>query len=126
MLPNRPLLAGKVLEHCQSVIRRLRVEAGGLELVIYKIGITHECSSRFELYRQRGWDRMTIMFKSDNLALVEMLESALIAHHRDTKQCRNVARGGEGMRDKNFNPKFDPPYFCYCVIARADRPRWVI
>ena len=125
-LPNRPLLAGRVLEHCQKMIHRLRLEAGGTELVIYKIGITHDCSSRFELYKEKGWDQMTVMYRSDNLGLVEMLEAALISHHSGTKQCRNVARGGEGMRDRSLNPKFDPPYFCYCVVARADRARWVL
>ena len=94
--------------------------------MIYKIGITHDCSSRFELYKEKGWDQMTVMYTNDNLGLVEMLEAALISHHSGTKQCRNVARGGEGMRDRSLNPKFDPPYFCYCVVARADRARWVL
>lgn len=126
MLPTCGLLAGRVLQHCSAVIRKLRIQAGGFELVIFKIGITHECSRRFQFYREKGWDNMVVMYRSDELGAVEMLEAALISQHCHLKQCRNVLRGGEGMRDNVFQPKFDPPYFCYCVSARADRPRWVI
>ena len=126
MLPSCRLLAGKVLQHCESVIKKLRMQTGGLQLVIFKIGITHECSRRFELYKENGWDRMVVMHQSDELGAMEMLEAALISQHCHEKQCRNILRGGEGMRDKMFQPKFDPPYFCYCVSARADRPRWVM
>lgn len=125
-LPSSRLLAGKVLQHCQAVIKRFRLESGGFELVIYKIGITHECSTRFELYQAKGWDQMVVMYQSDELGAVEMLEAALISHHSQLQQCRNVLQGGEGMRDKMFQAKFNPPYFCYCVLARADRARWVL
>ena len=126
MLPTCRLLAGKVLQHCVSVIKKLRMQSGGLELVIFKIGITHECSGRFQLYKEKGWDCMVVMQQSDELGAIEMLEAALISQHCHEKQCRNILRGGEGMRDNQFHPKFDPPYFCYCVSARADRPRWVV
>ena len=126
MLPTCRLLAGKVLQHCEAVIKKLRMQTGGLELVIFKIGITHECSRRFKLYKEKGWDRMVVMYQSDELGAIEMLEAALISRHCHLKQCRNVLRGGEGMRDNMFQPKFEPPYFCYCVSARADRPRWVV
>ena len=125
-LPNPTALAGKILEHCEAVIQHTRLETGGLQLAIYKIGITHECSARFALYSQKGWDKMVVMYKSEELGSIEMLEAALISRHRNTKECRNISKGGEGMRDKLFNPKFHPPYFCYCVSARADRARWVL
>ena len=38
MLPTCRLLAGKVLQHCEAVIKKLRMQTGGLELVIFKIG----------------------------------------------------------------------------------------
>ncbi|CAE7838701.1 unnamed protein product, partial [Symbiodinium necroappetens] len=123
-LPNHVALAGRILEHCQAVIHRVRLETGGLELAIYKIGITHDCCARFELYRAKGWDQMVVMHECPDLGSVEMLEAALISHHRGTKQCRNISKGGEGMRDKLYKPKFDPPYCCYVVSARADRARW--
>ena len=97
-----------------------------MQLVIYKIGITHDCVSRFGLYQEKGWDLMAILYKSEELGLIEMLEAALISHHGHARQCRNVLKGGEGLRDKTCNPKFKPPYFCYSVFARADRARWVL
>ena len=125
-LPNPAAQAGRILEHCQAVIHRVRLETGGLELALYKIGITHECYARFDLYKAKGWDQMVIMHESPDLGSVEMLEAALISHHRGTKQCRNISRGGEGMRTKLLKAKFDPPYCCYVVTARADRARWVL
>ena len=126
VLPSGNLLAGRALQHCRASIHRLRIEHGGMELVIFKVGITHDCSSRFSLYEERGWDHMAILYQSEELGIIEMLEAALISHHCHAKQCRNVCKGGEGLRNKSGNPKFKPPYFCYCVFARADRARWVL
>ena len=123
---NQLACGENLLHHCETVIKKLRMQTGGLQLVIFKIGITHECSRRFQLYKEKGWDRMVVMYQSDELGAIEMLEAALISQHCHLKQCRNVLRGGEGMRDNMFQPKFEPPYFCYCVSARADRPRWVV
>ena len=118
--------AGKVLAHCRDCIKKLQTAVGGDMLTIYKIGITHDCEARFQLYHANGWSHMLVMFASDDLGCIEMLEAALISHHRDHVQCRNVLPGGEGMRDACFNPKFASPYYCYCAAARADQPRWVL
>ena len=118
--------AGKVLAHCLGAIHKLRMGTSGESLAIYKIGITHDYEDRFQLYRKKGWTKMLIMFQSSDLGFVEMLEAALISHHVLVQQCRNILRGGEGMRDKCFNPKFDAPFYCYCTAARADEPRWVL
>ncbi|CAE7633020.1 unnamed protein product, partial [Symbiodinium sp. KB8] len=75
-LPNPTALAGKILEHCEAVIQHTRLETGGLQLAIYKIGITHECSARFALYSQKGWDKMVVMYKSEELGSIEMLATA--------------------------------------------------
>ena len=117
--------AGKVFAHCQACVEKLRATTGGESLAIYKIGITHDCEARFRLYQANGWSKMLVMFRSSNLSLIEMLEVALVSHHKGRVQCRNMLPGGEGMRDKLFNAKFKPPYFCYCTAARADLPRWV-
>ncbi|OLQ15450.1 hypothetical protein AK812_SmicGene349 [Symbiodinium microadriaticum] len=74
-LPNHVALAGRILEHCQAVIHRVRLETGGLELAIYKMGITHDCCARFELYRAKGWDQMVVMHECPDLGSVEMLEA---------------------------------------------------
>ena len=125
LLPQDGLQAGKVLAHCQAGIDRLRYATGGMQLAVYKIGITHDASARFELYKQHGWSKMLVLFQTTELAQVEMLEAALISHHAHMKPCRNILKGGEGMRDKMFNAKFDGPYVCYCVSARADQGRWI-
>ena len=117
--------AGKVLAHCQAGIDRLRYATGGMQLAVYRIGITHDAYARFELYKQHGWSKMLVLFQTTELAQVEMLEAALISHHAHMKLCRNILKGGEGMRDKMFNAKFDGPYVCYCVLARADQGRWI-
>ena len=120
--------AGKVLAHCQNCIQKLRFSTGegSLKIVIYKIGISHDCSARFELYKVHNWTRMLVMASSEDLGFIEMLEAALISHHNHRVQCRNISLGGEGMRDQDFNPKFRGPFYCYCVAARADLPRWVL
>ena len=117
--------AGKVLQHCKDCVEKLRRDTGGESLAIFKIGITHDCTPRFQLYESNGYTKMLVMHSSNDLATIEMLESALIAIYRDKVQCRNVQLGGEGMRNRYFEAKFDPPYHCYCVAARADLPRWV-
>ena len=116
---------GKVLAHCLACIRKLREATGGECLAIYKIGITHNCEDRFQLYQANGWTKMLVLFESRDLGLIEMLEGALISHHIGRVQCRNILPGGEGMRDRLFNAKFQPPFYCYCTAARADLPRWV-
>ena len=117
--------AGKILAHCERCIEQLRRATGGESLAIYKIGITHSCAPRFELYHTNGWTKMVVMFQSNDLGTIEMLEAALIAQHHHRLQCRNIQLGGEGMRLRTSQPKFEPPYHCYCVAARADEPRWV-
>ncbi|CAE7284133.1 unnamed protein product [Symbiodinium sp. CCMP2456] len=108
VLPSSRLLAGKVLQHCQAVIKRFRLESGGFELVIYKIGITHECSRRFELYQAKGWDQMVVMYQSDELGAVEMLATAkhvvsiakTFAREDDCKALREMASCPDGDAEK--------------------------
>ena len=72
--------AGKVLAHCERCIEQLRRATGGESLAIYKIGITHSCAPRFELYHTNGWDKDGLLcFQSNDLGTIEMLEAALIA-----------------------------------------------
>ncbi|OLP80192.1 hypothetical protein AK812_SmicGene39428 [Symbiodinium microadriaticum] len=108
MLPSCRLLAGKVLQHCESVIKKLRMQTGGLELVIFKIGITHECSRRFELYKENGWDRMVVMHQSDELGAMEMLATAkhvvsvakTFAREDDCKALQEMAACPDGDAEK--------------------------
>ena len=114
------LLSGKALQHCVSMVERIRVATGGEALALFKIGITHDFDSRFGLYRENGWQKMGILFQTFELRQIEMLEAALILHFKRLQQCRNIQKGGEGMRTAAFNAKFPAPYYCYCVAARAD------
>ncbi|CAE7839917.1 unnamed protein product [Symbiodinium sp. CCMP2592] len=90
-------LAGKVLKHCQNCVEKLRMATGGESLAIFKIGITHDCGARYELYQRNGYTKMLVCHTSNELATVEMLESALIAIYQHKRQCRNIQLGGEGM-----------------------------
>lgn len=119
-IPYEKNQAGKVLHHCLDAIASLRSATGGDQLALFKIGITHDYHSRLKLYRERGWQKMLVMFSSPELGQIEMLEASLILHFRGLQQCRNICKGGEGMRTSSFTPKFNPPYVCYCVAARAD------
>ena len=118
-------LSGKILQHCLRCVSRLRMATGGEQLCIYKLGITHNCESRFELHKSNGWSKMLVMFASSDLGQIEMLEAAVISHHQTNQQCRNISRGGGGMRTKACSAKFEPPFCCYCTGARADVARWV-
>ncbi|OLQ14679.1 hypothetical protein AK812_SmicGene1179 [Symbiodinium microadriaticum] len=90
----------------KDCVEKLRRDTGGESLAIFKIGITHDCTPRFQLYESNGYTKMLVMHSSNDLATIEMLESALIAIYRDKVQCRNVQLGGEGMRNRYFEAKF--------------------
>ena len=64
---------------------------------------------------------MCCIHASNSLAQIEMMEAALIDFYIETapKPCRNVLKGGEGMRTKQGTPKRPPPYFLYVVAANA-------
>lgn len=78
-------LAGAILHHCRSGIGKLRACTGGDQLALFKIGITHDYDSRFDLYRSHGWEKMLVLFYSSDLGQVEMLEAALILHYQGKK-----------------------------------------
>ncbi|CAE7369766.1 unnamed protein product [Symbiodinium sp. CCMP2456] len=90
----------------KDCVEKLRRETGGESLAIFKIGITHDCTPRFQLYESNGYTKMLVMHTSNELATIEMLESALIAIYGRKVQCRNVQLGGEGMRNRYFEAKF--------------------
>ena len=66
---------------------------------------------------------MCCIHASNSLAQIETLEACLIDLYATPNQspCRNVAKGGEGMRTKSGAPRKDPPYFLYVVAANASQ-----
>ncbi|CAE7303849.1 unnamed protein product [Symbiodinium necroappetens] len=116
--------AGQVLLRCQNAIQKLRVENGGESLAIYKIGITHDYSDRFELYEANGWTTMLIMIESSDLGFVEMLEAALISHHRGSSR---LAEFWERFRgEEPTHEVFDHGHFIdYSSLEFTAEPRWL-
>ena len=115
--------AGKILSHCKSKAICLR-EKIGIRLCIFKIGVTADPVSRFDMYRDKGFTTMWILAKSDSVDLVHMLEAALISEYHKHVGCKNKeGSGGDGAL--NRKPPAPPPYFVYISGGRADQARWV-
>ena len=71
---------------------------------------------------------MLCVHVSNNVSVVEHLEAALIMmFSQDTEgSLRNVNRGGEGMRLKDGNTRFPPPYYVYVVGADASQRKMIL
>ena len=117
------LTAGKILSHCIQVVREIQQENGGKALSVIKIGLTSNPFVRRESYARQNFKSFVVIHqtsRADLLGMLEMLEAAVIAEFYDNgRQCRNQLRGGESMRDKNFVPRFPPPYYVYCAATNA-------
>lgn len=90
---------------------------------MFKIGITHCLEVRVQYYREANFSEMCCIHASNSLAQIETLEACLISAYLDTEPgpCRNIAKGGEGMRTKAGFPRHIPPYFLYVVAANASQ-----
>ena len=90
---------------------------------MYKIGITQCLEVRAEYYYEANYSEMWCIHASNSLAQIETLEACLIDYFLETEPnpCRNIARGGEGMRTKQGFPRSQPPYFLYVVAANASQ-----
>ena len=111
----------------QDQVNSLRMKHGGNQLAIFKIGISHSLERQFVFYQEKNFDEMWCIHATNSLAQVEVLEAALIDYFtgQSSRQCRNVLRGGEGMRASGF-PKYQAPYFVYVVASNAaSKPRWI-
>ena len=90
---------------------------------MFKIGLTSNPLQRRESYYEQNFQAFVIIHevcRVELLAMLEMLEAALIAEFHDNGRCcRNKQLGGESMRAKDFSPRFPPPYFAYCVATSA-------
>ena len=114
---------GKLLSYCKSKITCFR-EKIGIRLCIFKIGVTANPVSRFEMYKDKGFSKMWILATSGSVDLVHMLEAALISEFHKHVGCKNrEGSGGDGAL--NRKPPAPPPYFVYISGGRADQARWV-
>ena len=115
--------SGKLLDHAVQRIMSFRRGLGGLQLCVYKIGITSDLNRRWLAYKGQNFRRMLCVHATNNLSTVEFMEAALILAFGQDKagSLRNVNKGGEGMRHKDGSARFPPPYFVYCVGADASQ-----
>ena len=115
-VPQRPVIAWRVLEHLDNEMRKFRKSIGET-VCIFKIGISAIPLKRWELYQSRNYKFFTIIYCNSNLGVIEMCEAYLIKCYGCIVGCRNVAKGGEGACESRSYP---PPYFLYLAGARAD------
>lgn len=110
---------GKILAHSRQKASAFR-ERHGSALCVFKIGVTANPAQRFIQYLQKNFTSMWIIFMSDDLSLVHMLEASLIALFSDIRGCRNSPNtGGEGALNRSGH--HEPPFFVYIVGGRADQ-----
>lgn len=102
--------ASDIRQHCLDEIENVRRD---LQVPVWKIGIATNLIMRWESYQLENFTLMRVLHISDNYGLTCMLEAALIDVYMGMQGCRNINKGGEGLRDR-------PPFFTYVVAARAD------
>ena len=117
--PSKPALEGYVLQHAKEQIDVFRRHVG-LQVCVYKIGITANPLVRFHSYKQSNYTLMRVIHISPDLGLIKMLEAALVDIHIGLTGCRNTRLGGDGPLN---SAKSKPPYCCYVVAAPADQKK---
>ena len=111
-LPPINAMAGAVLAHAIAAIQR-QLQPGP---AVFKIGLTtnplHRWHNETYGYRHMAdkFQKMTILMASALGLVAALLEAALIDRFATTPGCRNIAKGGEGVRDTIG------PFFTYVVI----------
>ena len=110
---------GKILAHVQRKVAAFR-EHLGINVAVFKVGVTANPATRFVQYLTVNFTAMWVIFQSDDVSLVHMLEAALIALFSDCTGCRNCPQtGGDGALNKRS--RVPPPYFVYVVGGRVDQ-----
>ena len=114
---------GKLLGHCKDKVASFR-EKMGVRICIFKLGVTTNPMSRFELYKEKGYSKMWLLATCSSVDLLHMLEAALISEHYQHVGCKNSkGSGGEGALNRTLPAP--PPYFLYIVGGKADQGQWV-
>ncbi|CAE7258041.1 unnamed protein product, partial [Symbiodinium sp. CCMP2456] len=112
---------GKILLRCKTHAAAFR-EHIGVQVCVFKIGVTANVPRRFSAYLNLGFTAMWILHTGDEVGLIHMLEAALIAEFQNCTGCRNSANtGGEGALNRKVRE--GPPFFVYITGGRADQAR---
>ena len=114
---------GKVLSHAKQQVTSFR-ETMGVQLCVFKVGVTANPILRFVSYLELGFSTMWLIASSHSIDLIHMLEAALISEFQQGTGCKNKpGSGGEGAL--NRAKPAEPPYYAYVVGGRADQRGWV-
>ena len=114
---------GKILAHAKQQVVGFR-EHIGVQVCVFKIGITAHPAQRFQDYLSKNFSAMWIVFMSSDASLVMMLEAALISEFCNCSGCRNAPNtGGEGALNRKDHA--GPPFFTYVTGGRADQAKRV-
>ena len=121
MQPQQPF-SGRILAHATQQVTSFR-EHMGISLCVFKVGVTANPPCRYLQYMAKNFTSMWVIFSSDSVKEVHMLEAALISLFHAGTGCQNVAgSGGEGALNKQ---SARPPFFVYVTGGRADQNKRV-
>ena len=109
---------GKILLHAKRQVTAFR-EFIGVQVCVFKIGVTADPAFRFRGYMAKGYTNMWVIHVNEDVGETHMLEAALIAEFQELPGCRNAPNsGGEGALNRKQNG--GPPYYTYVTGCRAD------
>ena len=119
--PRQPF-SGRILAYAMQQVNAFR-EKIGFQVCIFKLGVTGNPISRHVQYHSMNFSSMWVIFSSNTVQEVHMLEAALINLFHSSAGCRNApGTGGEGALN---NPNATPPFYVYITGGRADQNKWV-
>ena len=114
----KTMTCGKILAHATQKVTSFR-EKMGIKLTCFKIGVTTDPFNRFQKYKEVAFTEMWLIFQSDSVDLVHMLEASLILHFHQHVGCQNKkGTGGEGFLNRSGAK---PPFYVYVTGGRADQ-----
>ena len=110
--------ASRILRHCEWVICSLFRKTP----TVYKIGITENVINRWygKVYGYKqdphdDWKQLVVLYVGSDSMQCGLIEAHLIDRFRGRSGCRNVLRGGEGVK----KDPYAGPYFTYVVWHKA-------
>ena len=112
---------GKILSHCLEKVDAFR-RGVGLRVCVFKIGVTSNPLARYACYAELKFNSMWLLYMSNSVDLIHMLEAALVSAFHKHVGCRNKeGTGGEGALSR-LGDVPSGPYFLYVTGGRADQP----
>ena len=102
-----PYYTGRPNEVLSNVLRSISAYTRIDRTRSFKIGITNDPERRFQEEYAPYYDRMFVLYRSDSIDNVSILEEELVEHNKDLAD--NIVAGGGG----NIGI---PPYYLYVVV----------